>query len=137
MKKAYLVVGCPGSGKSWVCDQLKQMFRYVPHDMFINKDYLDAIQRSKDTDKPLLIETPFSISQIKEPLEKRGFQVEPVFIQEKPETIAERYKARENRDIPKGHLTRQQTYASRAKEANAFSGTSSEVLEHLKKLGQE
>ena len=28
MKKAYMVIGCPGSGKSYVCDKLKDIFDY-------------------------------------------------------------------------------------------------------------
>jgi hypothetical protein len=138
--KAYMVIGCPGSGKSWVCDQLEKLekFKYVHHDLYIGMagpKYVDAIlDAAKETEKPILCEAPFSISQLKEPLEKAGIDVIPVFIQELPHTIRTRYWQREKKDIPNGHLTRQNTYAQRAKEWNAFQGTSGEVLEHLKKI---
>lgn len=140
MKKAYMVIGCPGSGKSWVCDQLKDAFDYVHHDLYIGMAgdvYVQEIlKRSTQAKKPLLIEAPFSISKIKDPLEQMGFEITPVFIQEDPSLIADRYKRRENKEIPKGHLTRQETYKSRADEWKAFKGTSNEVLEHLKKAAQ-
>lgn len=136
MKKIYMVVGCPGSGKSWVCDQLKEMFDYVHHDLYIGMagdTYVnEIIKKAGLAKKPLLIEAPFSVSKIKEPLESLGFKITPVFIQEDHQVISNRYKARENKDIPKGHLTRQNTYLSRADEWKAFKGTSNQVLEHLK-----
>lgn len=138
MKKAFMVIGCPGSGKSWVCDQLKELFDYVHHDLYIGMagdTYVrEILKRSDSAKKPLLIEAPFSISQIKDPLEAMGFEITPVFIQEDPNVITERYLAREKKEIPKGHLTRQNTYLSRANEWKAFKGTSTQVLEHLKRL---
>lgn len=138
--RVFLVVGCPGSGKSWVCDQLKDggKFNYVHHDLYVGMagpKYVDAIRAaSAESSLPILAEAPFSISQIKGPLEEDGFQVEPVFIQEHPDTITGRYRAREKKDIPKGHLTRQQTYAQRADAWGSFKGTSEQVLKHLKEV---
>lgn len=135
MQKIYLVVGCPGSGKSHVCEQLTKLFDYVRHDLYIGKDpgtYLEAIKMVVSTAKrPVLIETPFSVSQIQKPLVAEGFEVIPVFIMEQPEVISARYKNREGKDIPKGHLSRQLTYKARAEELKAFQGTSDEVLNHL------
>jgi hypothetical protein len=129
----FMVIGCPGSGKSWVCEQLKDRFHYVPHDAFLGVGYLRAIDKQlRIATKPLLIEAPFSISQIKDPLERAGFTVTPVFIQEAHAVIRARYRAREGKDIPPGHLTRQHTYQQRANLLGAFQGTSSEVLTHLK-----
>lgn len=136
MKKAYMVIGCPGSGKSWVCDQLKDAFDYVHHDLYIGMagdTYVKEImKRASDATKPLLIEAPFSVSQIKDPLEAAGLKITPVFIQEDRGIISDRYMKRENKEIPKGHLTRQETYRQRADEWKSFKGTSSQVLEHLK-----
>jgi hypothetical protein len=81
---------------------------------------------------PILIEAPFSVSQIKDPLEKHGRTVTPVFIVEERKTLAERYMRRENKPIPQGHLTRQDTYQRRAIEGGHFRGTSAQILEHLK-----
>jgi hypothetical protein len=136
--KAYLIIGCPGSGKTWVTNQCSHLFEFIHHDLFVgmaDKKYVDTIlEKSKNATKPLLIEAPFSISVIKDPLTAAGIDVIPVFIQELPHTIRTRYWQRENKDIPNGHLTRQNTYAQRAKEWGAFQGTSGEVLEHLKKI---
>ncbi len=130
----YMVVGCPGSGKSWVCAQLREQFEYVRHDNFLNTNiYISAIQQAHaKATKPLLIETPFSMSQLLEPLQSHGSKVECVFIQEVPGVIEARYRARESKIIPAGHLARQRTYAERAKAMQAFVGTSAQVLEYLR-----
>lgn len=134
----YLIVGCPGSGKSWICNQLAEQFSYVAHDDFIgkgNNKYPEAIIRAARTSpRPVLCETPFSVSQLLEPLTKAGCRVVPVFIIEKFAVIAKRYLDREGRTIPLGHLNRQNTYRARAMELKAFMGTSSEVLLHLKAI---
>ena len=131
-----MVIGCPGSGKSWVCDQLKENFDYVHHDLFIGMAgdaYVNEIlKRAESAKRPLLIEAPFSISQIKDPLERAGFEITPVFIQEDHAVISDRYRTREKKEIPKGHLTRQNTYLQRADEWRSFKGSSAQVLEHLK-----
>lgn len=129
----YLVIGCPGSGKSWVCEQLRDQYAYVRHDDYLNGGYLDAIKTiHKVTTKPLLIETPFSISQVKDPLEKAALPVVPVFIQEHHDVIRKRYRERGSGDLPAGHLARQLTYRQRAQLWQSFQGTSQQVLEYLK-----
>jgi predicted ABC-type ATPase len=135
VKQVYMVIGCPGAGKSWVCNQLRERYEYVRHDdhMTSTNAYLEAIRRASETaTKPLLIETPFSVSQIKEPLEKKGFVVTPVFIIEHPDVIRERYRAREGKPIPDGHLTRQNTYWHRSQDWQAYAGTAAAVLDYLK-----
>lgn len=138
MKNIYLVIGCPGAGKSWVCEKLTHLFEYVPHDLFIGMPgvgFAQVILEAAETaERPLLTEAPFSISVIKNPLENAGHTVVPVFIIEDHEVISERYRNREGKEIPKGHLTRQETYLARAQEWESFTGTSEEVFEHLKSL---
>lgn len=134
-QKIYMVVGVPCAGKSWVCEQLRELYTYVRHDDFMAfppRTYVEAIKANADGGhKPVLCETPFSMSQIVDPLQAKGFDVEPVFIIEDPETLRERYQAREGKPIPAGHLTRQETYMKRA---HSFFGTSAEVLEYLTQL---
>ena len=139
MRRAiYLIVGTPGSGKTWVCNQLEDQYNYLPHDDFAGqKDgaYVMAAARLADfSDKPVLIETPFSVSKIREPLLKRGFDVVPVFIIESEAVTSQRYEKREGKQIIPGHLSRIKTYIERAAELNAFSGTSEEVLKHMKEI---
>lgn len=140
MKNVYLVIGVPASGKSWVCDQLKDIFHYVHHDGFIYlKDpqaYLREVCKEAITaTKPLLIEAPFSM-KIMQDLKNLGFEVMSVFIIEKPELLRRRYAERQRYEphIIQGHLTRQKTFEARACEQAAFMGNSTQVLEHLKGL---
>lgn len=138
-----MVVGCPGSGKSWVCEQLRDRFHYVPHDFYIDQGdsaYLLAIKHAVQhgDGRPLLIETPFSMSALEAPLNATGrVRIVPVFIQEPAGVIEERYMKREGKPIPLGHIARQRTYAARASERNAYAGTSAQVLEYLKHAVQE
>ena len=136
MSKIYLVVGTPGSGKTWVCKQLQDKFDYLAHDDYPNdKAYVSNILQLLDfATKPVLIETPFSVSQITEPLMREGYEVIPIFIIESHQVTAERYQQREGRPILAGHFTRINTYTKRAEELGAFKGTSQEVLDYLKKV---
>lgn len=142
-KPIYLLIGIPGSGKSWICNQIKDRFDYIPHDKFKFKDnstqkYLKAIlNQAKLSHKPILIETPFTIDGILNPLKQKGFKVNPIFIMEDPKVISLRYFKRENKPIPKGHLTRLKTYKQRAKGLKAFSGTSEEVLNYFKQINRK
>lgn len=135
----YLVCGCPGSGKSWACTQLTDKFEYVHHDGYIYLKqpgaYVKAIlERAATATRPLLCEAPFSVSETQAPLEAAGYKVIPIFIVEQPEVVAARYMKRENKPIPKGHLTRMQTYLKRAIEGGHYYGGSSQVLEYLKSV---
>lgn len=139
MKKVYMLVGVPASGKTWIASKLGDKFEYLSHDMYSlhggTEAYLYAIKRAvHDTDdRPMLIETPFSMNAFVEPLEASGIEVIPVFIIEEPQILIERYQLREgNKPYPKGHLTRQMTYFKRAHVGGHFSGTSEAVLNHLK-----
>ncbi len=133
----YLIIGVPGSGKSWVSAQLEQRFNVVRHDDYIGEDYARALAEADGQDKPVLGELPFGITEIKTKLETKGYEVVPVFILEDTNTLTKRYQEREGKDIPRGHLTRQETYRQRAKEYRAYSGTSLQVLEHLKQKGEK
>jgi hypothetical protein len=137
MKKATLLVGCPASGKSWVAEQVKDKYHYVPHDDHIGGDYIKAaVDAVQSATKPVLLETPFSMSKIMEPLNMQGILVTPVHIQDDHEKIAERYRSREGKEIPNGHLTRQKTYLQRAMDSGDFHGTPDEVLNYLKTKGE-
>lgn len=133
MKTVYLLIGVPGSGKSWVAEQLKDRFSYIANDDYIGKDYLAAVgQRINDSEGPFLIEAPFSISKIKDPLENAGHKVIPIFIIEHEQTLTNRWDERQTPHKARGgHLTRQETYKFRANAWNAYSGNSTAVLQYL------
>lgn len=137
MKEIYLICGSPGIGKTWVCKQLTDKFEYVPHDDFIKGPvtHLMAVsKRAAECDRPIITEVPFSVSQVKEPLEARGFKVNPIFITEAGSTLTQRYQDRDKKRIPQQHLTRNETYKKRSVEWGCFNGTSEEVLHHLRSL---
>lgn len=138
MQDVYILVGAPGSGKSWISRQLGHKFNYVPHDIFGLKGFSDYVKEivkaAQRSDKPVLCDTPTSLSQIQGPLEFQGLKVHPVFVIETPEVTRTRYEARDKKPIPKGHITRIETYLERSKQLNAPRGTSDEILAYLKDL---
>lgn len=127
------IVGAPCAGKSWLCSRLGEKFTYIPHDFYKNHDlYWQAIVRIDETsEKPLLIESPFSVSTLKASLDVHRAKYEIVFVDVEPELARERYLIREHKIIPQGHLTRIQTYRTRAKEMSCFIGDSAKVLDYL------
>ncbi len=137
-----LLVGVPAAGKTWVMDRSQANYRCVYHDDFIRKEssYLAAIiHAAHGGARPVLIESPFSMSAILQPLHDAGLDVKPVFIIEDEDVLHTRYLARgrDEEHIICGHLARQRTFQSRIGEYKAFWGTSSEVLNHLNLLAAE
>jgi hypothetical protein len=134
MSKVILLVGVPGVGKSTITRQLGDRYIIAEHDNFIGReaDYAPAVARlAHGNDRPVVANTPFGMTDLVAALEVLGCQVEPVFVIERDEVVSARYQMREGRPIPKGHLSRQRTYAARARETGAFAGTADEVLQHL------
>lgn len=131
----YLVCGVPGSGKTFVCTQLKEKFNYMPHDMHFNEDMMHVVERyhSERPGVPVITECPFAERKARDVLEAAGFEVRPFFVIETREVVAERFAARENKPASQAALTRAGTIIERAKEWNAPYGKSEEVLELLKK----
>ncbi len=135
MQPIYLVCGVPGSGKSWVCDQLTHKFHYVRHDDYIQGDYTKGLAyEAKASEKPVIGDCPFGERVLIKDLEDRGLSVTPVFIVEDGQVVRKRYEARDKKPIPPQHITRAINIRHRAEEWRCFYGTSSEVLEHLKCL---
>ncbi len=133
MPKIYIVAGVPASGKSWVCDQLKDKFLYLRHDDIQDIDkYAAAINvKAKSQDQSILGDCPFAERVLGENLEKYGHKPEFIFISEEPYILHMRY-AKRGKELPKAHITRQASIKERAKEWGCFLGTSSLVLEYLK-----
>lgn len=141
-KKIFILVGASGSGKTWVANQIRDKFTYVAHDTYglkSNSEYVRVIAaHAAASEKPIVCDTPFSLSQIAEPLLQSGFEVNPVFIVEKPSVTRERYEKRYKIEkkgqeiMPQGHLTRIETYRKRAEEIGAPVGTSQEILDYMR-----
>lgn len=130
--QVYVVCGVSGSGKTWVCKQLADKFCYVPHDEHYSDHVTVMRRKSLSQDKPMITECPFGERLFCGELQQKGLRVTPVFVIEHPDLIASRYHSREKKPISKAAYTRAHTISKRAKEWNAFAGTSQEVLEHLK-----
>lgn len=131
----FLVCGVPGSGKTWVCEQLTDDFDYVPHDDYLVSAYGPAlISRAKNSDKPVLGEAPFRISVLIQELRKAGIKCHPYFIIEPDYKAKSQYEARENKPMPKMHMTRMATVRQRARDFGTASGTSNQVLEMLNNI---
>lgn len=133
MQKIYLVCGVPGSGKSWVCNQLSEKFEYIANDDFIGKDYLkELFAAARRSEKPILADCPFAERKVREELEAMRLKVIPYFIVESPQVVKQRYEKREGRPVEKNTISRAMSIKGRAEEWNAPHGTSSQVLELLK-----
>lgn len=144
MQPIYLICGVPGSGKSWVCEQLKSDFEYLCHDDYSKENFPVLLaQATISSNKPVLADCPFAERELRERLFEKGCHVISVFIIETPEICQARYEEREEakrrklHPYPKQFLSRAASIASRAVEWKAFRGTSQEVLDHLKGLAHE
>ena len=133
-KTIYLVCGVSGSGKTWVCSQLKDKFTYVPHDAFFYSINHALVKASRASDKPLITEVPFGERPLRESLERIGFKVVPIFVIERPDVVAARYMMREKKPIQKSAYSRAATISSRATEWKAKAGTSADILQYLQDL---
>jgi len=163
VEKIYLVCGVAACGKSWACRQAAERFHYIPHDRCwvmpgsrgwdpglaaaadtqdhsawapgAKSNHLEVLlEAAKIAEKPVLTECPFAERVLRDALEARGIEVIPIFVVEKPSVCATRYLRREGKPIPQAARTRAATIGDRAKEWGAFSGTSDEVLAHLKEI---
>lgn len=152
MQPVYLVCGVSGSGKSWLCRQLKDKFNYVPHDSCWTHPQLKPIQgedqewpqgaksthvetiirEAKKSEKPVLTECPFGERPVKEAIEAAGVTVIPIFIIEQPGIVRLRYRARTGKSPQQSVMTRALSIRDRADEWKAESGTSQEVLDILR-----
>lgn len=134
MSFVILLCGVPASGKSWVADQVKHKFNYLPHDLFQGNSLIErAVEESKKS-KPVLIDCPFNERDLRHRLESKGLNVRPVFIVEQPRTIRERYFKREGRVPLQNILTRADTIKSKVHEWRAQHGNSDQILSYLLNL---
>jgi len=156
MVPIYLIVGVAGAGKSWVCRQLKDKFKYVAHDACwehprlkppedtsVDTKWPDGaksthlqvlVREASGGAKPIITEIPFGERPMKEALEACGIEVKPYFVIEQPHVVVTRYRQREKKDCPMNVRTRATTILSRALEWGSPHGTSEEILRILTEL---
>lgn len=117
-----------------MCRQLTDKFHYVPHDEHYRDHVEVLVDLSKRVQRPLITESPFGERVLREKLEAEGLKVFPFFVVEPQAVVSKRYREREGKVLPKAAFTRAATIINRAKEWEAFHGTSQEVLEKLKSV---
>lgn len=134
-KPIYLLCGVSGSGKTWVCEQLKDRFLYVRNDDYIRENagnrLGDLMALATHSTSPVLTDCPFGERELRDQLVSAGYHVKPYFIVESTETVQARYLQRTGRPLPQAAATRSVSIAARADEWAAPRGTSSEVLQML------
>lgn len=128
MQTVHLIIGAPGSGKTWVCEQLKDRFCYVPHDDYAVPAYGQALlEASRHATQAILAEAPFRASLIVDELKRSGVKVVQHYLVERPDVVAHRYEMREGKPIPKQHLATLARYTQRAHNP----ATAKQLLERL------
>ena len=127
--KLYMVAGCSGSGKSWVCAQLVDKFDYVSYDYNRKKEHLDLLLAPSD--RPKLYDPPIKISTFFK-RHSNKFDIHAVFILEDDEVVKARIIARGGEWTE--HISkRNAAMRKRFEKYGEFSGTSQEVLDYLMK----
>lgn len=129
-KIIYIVTGAPGSGKSWVCDQLANNYTYISYDDFPKESHLQLIF-SDNSGKPILYD-PWRKATSFVKRYSDSLDIRLIVIKETREIVRERILNRG------GTLTDKiDKYTDRAFNISKnafFSGTSSEVLNFLKSI---
>lgn len=122
----YLVCGVSGSGKSWVCNQLKDKINYVSFDDVPKNEHESCLHKNSVS----LYDPTFKISTF---IKKNAhlFDIRPVFIIETEKTIEARLIARGGIFSDKT-VNRMRSIDKRTKKYGVFSGTSLQVLNYLK-----
>jgi gluconate kinase len=151
----YLICGVQGSGKTWVCQQLREQseaYYYIPHDQcWYHKDtspeemptagwgppgsisthFPTLVGEADESDVPIITEVPFGERNLRDQLTSTGFRVTCIFVVEPVEVLKERYSKREGKPLSQSAITRSLTLEQRARDWDCFYGTSEEVLSHL------
>lgn len=131
MQPVYLVCGVSGSGKTWVCEQLTELYNWVPQANHFNNHVKVLVNTARTSDKPVLTECPFAESFVRDSLENAGVTVYPYFVIEETKVVQERYLAREGKPLPKNAETRNTSIKERARDWKAPYGPSSSIRDIL------
>lgn len=123
----YMVCGASGAGKSWVCNQLTDKFKYVSYDGNRKSKHLELL--NEPSDKPILYDPPIKISTF---IKRHSdvFDIKPIFIIETEDTIRSRIAERGG-EFTEALAKRIREMSKRNAKYGVFSGTSAEVLEYL------
>lgn len=129
----YIVSGIAGSGKSWVCNQLKDdpRFHYVSYDGNRTKTHMDMIRNAPE-DKIVLYDLNMKTSTfIRRNCEE--FNIHFVTILGDFLQVKQQLKDRGGK-ITRGTYSRWKVMKKRSKKYGEFSGSSDDVLRYLRSL---
>lgn len=128
MKTILLICGASGSGKSWVCNQLKDDITYVPYDKMSLEEAFKTIDESKEEiflyDPTTMISTFISRNKDK-------YKIIPIFIIPDFITLKSQLIKRKGR-ITKSLYRRYKRMISLNKKHGVFRGDSNEVLKYVR-----
>ena len=131
LPRVWMVTGCCGSGKSWVCEQLSAMgWGYVSFDKLPHHAHLDALVRATALSQGRVVFDPgFKVTTlIRAHLSFISYKL--VVIQESIDVIRSRILARGGRFNEDSIVKRMKRHSAHAKLA-VFTDTSTEVLKFL------
>lgn len=121
-KTVYLVCGISGSGKSWVCNQLKHMIHYVSWD---KDNWVEPTREIELHDRVIKISTTIKRWRA------TGIQVIPVFVMGDFLTVKQQLLSRGGKLTPSIY-SRWKRMKSLSAKYSVFTGSSIEVLKWLK-----
>lgn len=128
-QKVYLICGVSGSGKSWICEQLKDKFSYISYDNNKKASHLDLI---READKPVLYDLSVNVSTFIN-RNKDEFDITPIFVMGDFLTVKSQLVSRGGK-VTKSLYRRWKIMKSRYNKYGTFIGSSNEVFKYLKAL---
>ena len=128
-QRLMILIGCSGSGKTWVAEQLKDKFHVVHYDQTKKSSLIDVI-KSKPLDKPVLLDLPIKISTFirrhHDDFDIRVVAILGDFLKVKTQILSRKGK------ITKTLYRRWKVIQKRAFTYAEFTGDSDQVLKYLK-----
>ena len=129
-REVHLLVGVPGSGKSWVAERVGDGFEHIAHDEHAARDYARVLaERARAGGKPILAEAPFRVGVLQAMLTAHRVPVKSYYLDVDQETAKRQYEARTGKAFPEQHARNLERYAMRDWDHR---GSADAMLEKLK-----
>ena len=126
----YIVAGPAGSGKSWVCDQLENV-NYISFDTIPKEQHYHYMLEYSKTGKPIIYDPFRKVSTIYNRY-KDLFEMKVILIEESDSIIYSRLKGRGSK-LSLEKVKESVSYMNKYKKNAHFIGSSTEVLEYLRR----
>ena len=129
--KLMILIGCSGSGKTWVAEQLSDKYHVVHYDRTPKKKMIEVLL-AQPTDKPILLDLPIKISTMirryGELFDVRVVSILGDFLKVKVQIL------KRNGKITPTLYRRWKVIKKRTKTYAEFSGDSDDVFKYLKNI---